>query len=301
MHEAEVAVAWDAHLGGWPVALLGIESRPGAAPWAGARRRPRPVDLGHAVPAGLQEDRPRDQRRVGSAGRWWCWPTSPGSTGRRSRCGACNSSTAPRSAAAIVNFDGPIAFCVISRFHGGAFVVFSRDAQREPRVERDRGLLRLGDRRRARRRGRVHARGQSPDGRRPPDRGARRANRAAQRAPSASICAPSATRLWAEVRSREARRVRGRVRRDPQHRARGRGRLGRADRRPPRSCGPYLIDAVERGMQRTLARLAGSAVNGGAANGDDRDGRQSRWASARSSASSSSGSRVTSGSATGSA
>jgi len=27
---------------------------------------------------------------------------------------------------AIVDFDGPIAFCVISRFHGGAFVVFSR-------------------------------------------------------------------------------------------------------------------------------------------------------------------------------
>jgi acetyl-CoA carboxylase carboxyltransferase component len=27
---------------------------------------------------------------------------------------------------AIVNFDGPIAFTVISRFHGGAFVVFSR-------------------------------------------------------------------------------------------------------------------------------------------------------------------------------
>src|SRR5262249_30479718 len=27
---------------------------------------------------------------------------------------------------AVVNFDGPIAFCVISRFHVGAFVVFSR-------------------------------------------------------------------------------------------------------------------------------------------------------------------------------
>ena len=27
---------------------------------------------------------------------------------------------------AIVNFDGPIVFTVISRFHGGAFVVFSR-------------------------------------------------------------------------------------------------------------------------------------------------------------------------------
>jgi hypothetical protein len=26
---------------------------------------------------------------------------------------------------AVVNFDGPIIFCVISRYHGGAFVVFS--------------------------------------------------------------------------------------------------------------------------------------------------------------------------------
>jgi acetyl-CoA carboxylase carboxyltransferase component len=26
----------------------------------------------------------------------------------------------------IVNFDGPIVFCVVSRYHGGAFVVFSR-------------------------------------------------------------------------------------------------------------------------------------------------------------------------------
>ena len=26
---------------------------------------------------------------------------------------------------AIVNFDGPIVFCVVSRYHGGAFVVFS--------------------------------------------------------------------------------------------------------------------------------------------------------------------------------
>ena len=26
---------------------------------------------------------------------------------------------------AVVNFDGPIVFCVVSRYHGGAFVVFS--------------------------------------------------------------------------------------------------------------------------------------------------------------------------------
>src|SRR5512140_4017359 len=27
---------------------------------------------------------------------------------------------------AVVNFDGPLVFCVVSRYHGGAFVVFSR-------------------------------------------------------------------------------------------------------------------------------------------------------------------------------
>ena len=27
---------------------------------------------------------------------------------------------------AVVNFDGPMVFCVISRYHGGAYVVFSR-------------------------------------------------------------------------------------------------------------------------------------------------------------------------------
>ena len=29
-------------------------------------------------------------------------------------------------ARAVVNFDGPIVFCVLSRYHGGAFVVFSQ-------------------------------------------------------------------------------------------------------------------------------------------------------------------------------
>ena len=46
---------------------------------------------------------------------------------------------------AIVNFDGPIVFCVVSRYHGGAFVVFSTlsgRVQSAPytRVIRGRGL-----------------------------------------------------------------------------------------------------------------------------------------------------------------
>ena len=108
--------------------------------------------------------------------------------------------------------------------------------------------------------------------------------------------------LWAEVRSEKLGEFAGEF--DSIHSIERAVEVGSVERIvAPAQLRPYLIDAVERGMQRTLARLAGSAVNGGAANRDgaDRDGRQSRWASARSSASSSSGSRVTSGSATGSA
>ena len=125
MREAEVAVTWDAHLGGWPVALLGIESRPlpryGAVPadgpegWtsgtlfpqaskkiarainAASGRRPLVVLANLAGFDGSPESMRRLQLEYGAE------------IGR-----------------AIVNFDGPIAFCVISRFHGGAFVVFSR-------------------------------------------------------------------------------------------------------------------------------------------------------------------------------
>ena len=35
---------------------------------------------------------------------------------------------------AIVNFDGPIVFCVVSRYHGGAFVVFSEALNDEMEV-----------------------------------------------------------------------------------------------------------------------------------------------------------------------
>ena len=64
MREAEIAVAWDARLGGRPVALLGIESRPlprfGAVPADG----PEQWTSGTLFPQLLEEDRPRDQRRV---------------------------------------------------------------------------------------------------------------------------------------------------------------------------------------------------------------------------------------------
>jgi len=125
MREAEVAVAWDARLGGRPVALLGIESRPlprfGSVPADG----PEQWTSGTLFPAASK----KLARAINAA------------SGRRPLVVLANLAGfdgSPESmrrlqleygaeiGRAVVNFDGPIAFCVISRFHGGAFVVFSR-------------------------------------------------------------------------------------------------------------------------------------------------------------------------------
>jgi acetyl/propionyl-CoA carboxylase alpha subunit/acetyl-CoA carboxylase carboxyltransferase component len=125
MREAEIAVAWDARLGGRPVALLGIESRPlprfGAVPADG----PEQWTSGTLFPASSK----KVARAINAA------------SGRRPLVVLANLAGfdgSPESmrrlqleygaeiGRAVVNFDGPIAFCVISRFHGGAFVVFSR-------------------------------------------------------------------------------------------------------------------------------------------------------------------------------
>jgi len=125
MREAEIAVAWDARLGGRPVALLGIESRPlqrfGSVPADG----PEQWTSGTLFPASSK----KIARAINAA------------SGRRPLVVLANLAGfdgSPESmrrlqleygaeiGRAIVNFDGPIAFCVISRFHGGAFVVFSR-------------------------------------------------------------------------------------------------------------------------------------------------------------------------------
>jgi acetyl-CoA carboxylase carboxyltransferase component len=125
MREAEVAVVWDACLGGRPVSVLGIESRPlprfGSVPADG----PEQWTSGTLFPAASK----KLARAINAA------------SGRRPLVVLANLAGfdgSPESmrrvqleygaeiGRAIVNFDGPIAFCVISRFHGGAFVVFSR-------------------------------------------------------------------------------------------------------------------------------------------------------------------------------
>src|SRR5438067_2318126 len=121
----ETAVVWDAHLGGWPVCLIGIQSRP----------LPRlefvPADGPELWSAGtlFPQSSKKIARAVNSA------------SGNRPLVILANLSGfdgSPESmrrlqleygaeiGRAVVNFQGPIAFCVVSRYHGGAFVVFAR-------------------------------------------------------------------------------------------------------------------------------------------------------------------------------
>ncbi|WBB67811.1 carboxyl transferase domain-containing protein [Micromonospora sp. WMMD812] len=125
MADAETAVVQDVHLGGIPVCLLGIESR--SVP----RRGFPPTDGPDTYTAGTLF--PRSSKKAARA--------INAASGNRPLVVLANLSGfdgSPESmrqlqleygaeiGRAIVNFQGPIVFCVISRYHGGAFVVFSK-------------------------------------------------------------------------------------------------------------------------------------------------------------------------------
>ena len=122
---AETSVVWDAHVGGIPVCMLGLESRTlvrrgfvpadGPSSWTSgtlfpqsSRKTARAVNAASGnrplvVLANLSgfDGSPESMRR---------WQLEYGAEIGR----------------AVTNFDGPIVFVVISRYHGGAFVVFSK-------------------------------------------------------------------------------------------------------------------------------------------------------------------------------
>ena len=121
---AEGATVWDAHIGGWPVCLIGLESR--SLP----RRGFVPADGPEHWTSGTLF--PLSSKKVARA--------INGASGNRPIVVLANLSGfdgSPESmrkiqlefgaeiGRAVVNFQGPMVFCVVSRYHGGAFVVFS--------------------------------------------------------------------------------------------------------------------------------------------------------------------------------
>ncbi len=121
----DTAVVWDAHLGGWPVCLIGIQARP--LP----RQAFVPADGPEQWSAGTLF--PQSSKKIARA--------LNSASGNRPAVILANLSGfdgSPESmrrlqleygaeiGRAVVNFRGPIVFCVVSRYHGGAFVVFAR-------------------------------------------------------------------------------------------------------------------------------------------------------------------------------
>ncbi len=125
MRGAETAVVWDAHLGGYPVCLIGIESRPvprlgfvpadGPDQWYGGTLFPlSSKKVARAINAAS------NNRPVVVLANLSGFDGSPESMRKlQLEYGA-------EIGRAVVNFRGPMVFCVISRYHGGAYVVFSR-------------------------------------------------------------------------------------------------------------------------------------------------------------------------------
>jgi acetyl-CoA carboxylase carboxyltransferase component len=125
MRAAETAVVWDAHLGGYPVCLIGIESRPvqrlGFVPADG----PDQWTSGTLFPLSSKKvaraiNAASNNRPVVVLANLSGFDGSPESMRRlQLEYGA-------EIGRAVINFKGPVVFCVISRYHGGAYVVFSR-------------------------------------------------------------------------------------------------------------------------------------------------------------------------------
>jgi acetyl/propionyl-CoA carboxylase alpha subunit/acetyl-CoA carboxylase carboxyltransferase component len=125
MTDAETAVVQDVYLGGMPVCLLGIESR--AVP----RRGFPPADGPDTYTAGtlfpLSSKKAARAINAASGNRpLVVLANLSGFDGSPESMRKLQLEYGAEIGRAIVNFRGPIVFCVISRYHGGAFVVFSK-------------------------------------------------------------------------------------------------------------------------------------------------------------------------------
>jgi acetyl/propionyl-CoA carboxylase alpha subunit/acetyl-CoA carboxylase carboxyltransferase component len=254
--DAETGVVWDAHLGGHPVCLLGFESRPlprvGFVPTDG----PEYWTPGTLFP----ESSKKMARAINSA------------SGNRPLVILANLTGfdgAPESlrklqleygaeiGRAIVNFKGPIVFCVISRYHGGAFVVFSKPLNENIEAAALEGTYAsvIGGAPAA---AVVFAREVDARTRKDPRIQALEKEIATAGHREKRELRARLAEMMQAVRSEKLGEVGDEF--DGVHSVQRALRVGSLDRIiPPATLRPYLIEAVERGMARELERWAGDA------------------------------------------
>jgi len=256
MEDAEISVVWDAHIGGYPVCLLGFESRPLPRTGFVATDGPEQWTSGTLFPLASKKtaraiNAATNNRPLVILANLSGFDGSPESMRRHQlEFGA-------EIGRAIVNFKGPIVFCVISRYHGGAFVVFSRVLNENLEAIALEGTY-------------ASVIGGAPAAAvvfaREVDKRTRADARIASLEKEISAAADAQKRRLraklAELRNVVRSEKLGEVADEfdhihSVHRALEVGSLNRII--PASQLRPYLIDAIERGMKRELERISGSA------------------------------------------
>ena len=256
MRDADTVVVWDVHLGGYPVAMLGIESRPlprrGFIPGDG----PEQWTAGTLFPLSAK----KAARAINSA------------SGNRPLVVIANLSGfdgSPESlrnleleygaevGRAITNFQGPIVFCVVSRYHGGSFVVFSKALNENLEVAAVAGSYAsvIGGVPAA---AVVFAR--EVDARTKSDPRVKELQEQLVQADETRMAALQGklNEISTLVRSEKVGEVASEF--DHIHTVQRAQRVGSIDHViPPEAIRPYLIEALERGIERELQRTAGVA------------------------------------------
>jgi acetyl-CoA carboxylase carboxyltransferase component/biotin carboxyl carrier protein len=125
MRDADTGVVFEANLGGYPVMMLGIASR--AIP----RKGLLPADGPDVWTSGtlFPMSSKKLARAINSASGsrpLVVLANLSGFDGSPESLARCQLEYGAEIGRAVTNFDGPIVFCVVSRYHGGAFVVFSK-------------------------------------------------------------------------------------------------------------------------------------------------------------------------------
>ena len=244
-------MVWDAHLGGWPISCSASSLGPCRATASLPADGPEQWTSGTLFPPLAQEvaraiNAASGRRPVVVVANLAGFDGSPESMSRwQLEYGA-------EIGRAVVNFGGPIVFCVVSRYHGGAFVVFSQrlnDDLEAVALEGSRASVIGGApaaavvfAQQVKRRTTRDPRIVELDERIEAAEGAERQRLRAQRADA-----------WSEVHAQHLGELAAEF--DSIHSVERALRMGSVSRIiEPGNMRPFLIDAVERGMERTLKR-----------------------------------------------
>jgi acetyl-CoA carboxylase carboxyltransferase component len=252
MRDAEVAVVWDAHLGGQPVTVIGLESEPIK------RQPPIPADGPEQWTGGtlfpLASKKVARALNAASGNRpVVILANLSGFDGSPESMRNCQLEYGAEIGRAVVNFRGPIVFCVVSRFHGGAYVVFSRTLNENLEIGALEGTFAsvIGGAPAA---GVVFAGEVEARAKKDPRVVALEAELAAADAKDKRRLRARLDETTALVRAEKVGEIAEEF--DHEHSVQRALRVGSLHRiLPARTLRPYLIDAVERGIAKELARV----------------------------------------------